>query len=75
MAENVTNELLYEVLKQIQRRLDRIEKTLKELHSSQISIREDFHRLEGGQLRLERMDAETQLRLERIEKRLSLVDA
>ena len=75
MAANVTNELIYEILKPIQTGLDRLETSMREIHSSQIMVREYFHRLEGGQLRLERMNAETQLRLERIEKRLSLADA
>ncbi len=75
MTENVASNLIYEVLKQVQGRLDGIENSLRDIQNSQIMVREDFHRLEGGQLRLERMNAETQMRLERIEKRLSLIDA
>jgi septal ring factor EnvC (AmiA/AmiB activator) len=74
MSENVTSELIFEILKQIQAKLDRQETTLRDIQSAQISIREDLHRLEGGQLRLERMNAETQVHLERIERRLNLVE-
>jgi hypothetical protein len=41
----------------------------------QLRMREDFNRFEGDLLRFERVEAGTQLRLDRIETRLNLSDA
>lgn len=72
---NVTNELIYEVLKTIQSRLERQEDLLKELHEGQLRTREDANAVRGDVLRLERQLASLDVRLGRIEKRLNLVDA
>lgn len=75
MPETVTNELLYEVLKNIQQRLDRHEHMLKEIHATQIRIREDINGARGDSLRIERQFGALELRLDRIETRLNLADA
>lgn len=75
MAENVTNELMYEILKDIRGELASMQKDVADIKRSQLRMREDFHRFEGDILRFDRMQAETQLRLERIEVRLELRDA
>lgn len=71
----VTNDLIYEVLKAIQSRLCVIEAKLTELRENDIQTREGQNRLEAGLLRIERMDAGTQVRLDRLENRLNLKDA
>ena len=75
MPENVTNELIYEVLKQIQEKLERHERILKDLQAGQIRVREELNGLRGDDIRREVLQAQMDHRLERIEKRLSLSDA
>lgn len=75
MAENVTNELIYEVLKHIQDRLERHERILKDLQAGQIRLREELNALRGDDIRREVLQAQMDHRLERIEKRLNLSDA
>ncbi len=75
MSENITSELIYEVLKQIQKRLDRHEGLLKGIQMGQVKIREDVHELRGDRLRIERYIAEVENRLERVERRLEITDA
>jgi tetrahydromethanopterin S-methyltransferase subunit G len=74
MAE-VSNELILEVLKQVQQRLDRVDNKVDELKSEMnalrghmISLQQDTHNIYGM---LGRHDG----RLERIERRLELSDA
>ncbi|MCK9993777.1 MAG: hypothetical protein Dbin4_02297 [Alphaproteobacteria bacterium] len=75
MAENVTNELIFEILKAIQEKLDRHERILKDLQAGQIRIREELNGLRGDDIRREVLQAQMDHRLERIEKRLNLSDA
>ncbi len=82
MAENVTSELMFEVLKQIQERLARMESVLAD-HTRQFirvredinSVREDINGLRGDDLRREAVQAKMDERLQRIENRLNLTDA
>jgi septation ring formation regulator EzrA len=74
MAE-VSNELFFEVLKQVQQRLDRVDSKVDELKSEMnalrghmISLQQDTHNIYGM---LGRHDGP----LERIERRLELSDA
>jgi tetrahydromethanopterin S-methyltransferase subunit G len=74
MAE-VSNELIFEVLKQVQQRLDRVDHKVDELKSEMnalpghmISVQQDTHNIYGM---LGRHDG----RLEHIERRLELSDA
>jgi septation ring formation regulator EzrA len=75
MAEKVTNELIYEVLKHIQDRLERHERILKDLQAGQIRLREELNALRGDDIRREVLQAQMDHPLERIEKRLNLSDA
>ena len=64
----ITNELMYEVLKKIQADVTTIKATVADHTRLLVRMRED-------DLRLESMQAETQLRLDRIEERFTLRDA
>lgn len=75
MAEVITNELMYEVLKKVQADVAVMKADLADVKAMQLRLREDFNRFEGDLLRFERIEAGTQLRLDRIETRLSLNDA
>ena len=75
MAETITNELMYEILKKIQADVTVIKAELSDVKAMQLRLREDFNRFEGDLLRFERIEAGTQLRLDRIESRLNLTDA
>ncbi len=75
MAENVTNELIFEVLKQIQDRLAKIELSLADHTRQFIRIREELNGLRGDDIRREIQQARMDQRLERIENRLNLSDA
>ena len=75
MAENVTNELIYEVLKQIQDRLVEVESTQTDHTRQLIRIREELNGLRGDDIRREVLQAQMDQRLQRIENRLNLTDA
>ena len=72
---DVTNELMYEVLKQIQARLTVMEATLTDHTRILLRIREDINALRGDDLRHEAMQAQMDARLQRIESRLGFSDA
>ncbi len=74
MAE-VSNELIYEVLKKIQADVAHIKARVDDHDQQFIALREQVHSLQGDVLRLERQGATVSHRLERIEQRLGLVDA
>ena len=63
MAENVTNELLYEVLKQIQGGQAEIKAVLSDHTRQLIRIREDINNLRSDDLRREAMQAQMDVRL------------
>ena len=75
MPETVTNELLYEVMKQVQAGQTEMKKTLGDLVAQVIRVREDINNLRSDDLRRERVQAQMDVRLERIENRLNLNDA
>lgn len=75
MAENITNELIYEVLKQLQRDMASLKLTLADLTRQSIRVREDINGLRGDDLRRETMQAQMDQRLHRIENRLILTCA
>lgn len=52
-----------------------IKSDLADVKAMQLRMREDINRFAGDFLRVERMEAETQVRLDRIESRLNLSDA
>lgn len=75
MPDGVTNELLYEILKQIQGAVAEMKATLADHTRQFIRVREDINSLRGDDLRRETMQAQIDARLERIESRLNLNDA
>lgn len=75
MPENVTNELLYEVLKKLQAGQAEMKATLGDVVTQLIRVREDISNLRSDDLRRERVQAQMDVRLERIETRLNLNDA
>ena len=72
MTEAIDNQLIFEILKKVQSDVAVIKTDVAEVKSMQLRMREDFNRFEGDLLRFERIEAGTQLRLDRIETRLSL---
>ncbi len=75
MAENVTNELMLEILKQLQKDMVDVKATLADHTRQFIRVREELNGLRGDDIRREVLQAQMDHRLERIEKRLNLSDA
>lgn len=74
MPDKVTNELLYEVLKDMQKRHDKHDRNFQDVQDTLMRVREDINNLRGDFLRLERWHAELETRVDRIETRLDLSD-
>jgi hypothetical protein len=74
MTQMIDSQLIFEVLKKIQADVSVIKADLADVKAMQLRMREDFNRFEGDLLRFERIEAGTQLRLDRIEIRLNLTD-
>ena len=68
----ITNELIYEVLKRLQAGQADIKNVLTEHTRQLIKIREDINNLRSDDLRREALQAQIDLRLDRIEARLDL---
>jgi parvulin-like peptidyl-prolyl isomerase len=75
MSQNVTNELIYDVLKQVQADVAEVKGTLADHTRQFIRVREDINSLRGDDLRRESLQTQMDVRLQRIEKRLNLSDA
>ena len=71
----ITNELIYEVLKSLQAGQADIKATQADHTRQLLRLREEFNGLRGDELRRETLQAKMDTRLERIEIRLNLVDA
>jgi hypothetical protein len=71
---NITNELLYEILKSLQAGQAEIKSTLADHTRQLIRIREDINSLRADDLRREAIQAHMDTRLQRIENRLDLTD-
>jgi hypothetical protein len=69
------HQLIFEILKKLQSDVAVIKTDVAEVKAMQLRMREDFNRFEGDLLRFERIEAGTQLRLDRIETRLNHTDA
>ena len=69
----VTNDLIYEVLKQMQSDLSTVKHDIGELKEGQMRLREDVHSLSGRVLQVERSLFSLDERLLRVERRLDLV--
>ncbi len=70
----ITNELNYEILKSLQKGQAEIKAILSEHTRQFIKIREDINNLRSDDLRRETMQAQIDVRLDRIEARLDLID-
>jgi septal ring factor EnvC (AmiA/AmiB activator) len=78
----VTNQLIYEVLKQIQADMAQVKATQGD-HTRQFlrmredinNVRDDINNLRADDIRLETLQTQIVARLERIENRLNLTDA
>jgi len=75
MPENVTNELIYEVLRKLQQSVTKIDGKLDDHTRQFIGVREQLHTMDGNYLRQERLMATLETRIERIENRLGLNEA
>jgi len=69
----ITNELMYEILKSIQARLETMDRSLKDLTHGQIRLREDLNNFHRDAIRLEVQVSDVGNRLERLEKRFETV--
>lgn len=72
---DITNDLIYEVLKDIQQRVANVEQNTKDNRVGIANIRKDIHHVEGHILRHDDEFTRMHDRLERIERRLQLADA
>jgi septal ring factor EnvC (AmiA/AmiB activator) len=81
MAENVTNELLFEVLKAVQARLGNMEEAMREQRGQLAAIRTDLHaiRTEISAVKTDisniyETNGAFDSRLARVERRLEIID-
>lgn len=74
MPDEITNELIYEVLKNVQTSIARLETGMQELKHGQINIRDDIHAVRGDVLRHDKALASLEIDMERIKHRLDMVD-
>ena len=74
MAEPISSELIFEVLKPLQTEQAKTSAAMADLAHQTIRVREDIHALRGDILRLERNIASLHVDAERIDRRLGLVD-
>ena len=72
---DVNNQLLYEILKTIQSGQAELKAALADQSRQLIRIREEINSLRGDDLRREALQAQMDVRLDRIEHRLNLTDA
>jgi chromosome segregation ATPase len=71
----ISNELMYEVLKSIQAAVAEIKATQADHTRQLLRIRDDINSLRSDDLRIETLQTNMDMRLERIERRLNLTDA
>jgi hypothetical protein len=75
MSQNVTNKLIYDLLKPLQVDLAEVRVTLADHTRQFIRVREDINNLRGDDVRRESLQAQMNVRLQRIEMRLNLTNA
>jgi tetrahydromethanopterin S-methyltransferase subunit G len=71
----VSNELIYDVLKQVQQRLDRVDHKVDELKSEMNAMRGHMISLQQDTQNIYGILGRSEVRLDRIERRLELSDA
>lgn len=72
---DIDTQLLYEILKSIQKAQGEIKTTLADHTRQLIRIREEINGLRSDDLRRENLQAQMDVRLDRIEARLEIHDA
>jgi small-conductance mechanosensitive channel len=72
MAEDVTQELLHELLRRLHTRFDKIDNAINEMRSDNLFIRGQIHNLQGDVNNIRGSMAQMDQRLDRIENRLEL---
>ena len=72
---DVNNQLLYEILKTIQSGQVELKAALGDQPRQLIRIRKEINSLRGDDLRREALQAQMDVRLDRIEHRINLTDA
>lgn len=75
MTENVTNELLQELLRALHTRFDTIERKVDDLAANVRETNSHLALVMGGRVRTEHTIAELEARIARAERRLDLRDA
>lgn len=75
MADKITNDLIYEVLKGLQAGQGKILDRISSVESEIISLRKQVHGLQGDSIRRDETIAELSLQVDRINGRLDLKDA
>ncbi|MCP5108450.1 MAG: hypothetical protein GY950_34010 [bacterium] len=73
--EIISMELMHALLKQIRVDISSVKDNVQDLKQGQIAIRDEIHGLKGDVLRIERSNAAIEVRLDRIEKQMGLVNA
>ena len=71
----VSNELIYDALKQVQQRLDRVDHKVDELKSEMNAMRGHMISLQQDTQNIYGILGRSEVRLDRIERRLELSDA
>jgi archaellum component FlaC len=72
MAE-VTNDLIYEVLKNVQQRLDRMDSRLNDITEELVGVRLHMHAIQGDVNSIFTRLGTLEARVDRIERRLDIV--
>jgi len=67
--------MIYELAKDVQSKVNQIEQSVRDLVQGQLRIRKDINELRSDIIRYDKSFAQIDVRLDRIEKRLDLVDA
>ena len=75
MTDNITNELIYEVLKSLQDGQAKILTRITSMESEVLSMRKQIHNVQGDSIRRDGIIAELSLNIDRINTRLNLTDA
>ena len=73
--ETVTNELMYEVLKQLQTGQAKTHQLIGDMKAEIISLRKQVHGLQGDSIRRDSTMAELSVQVDRISTRLDFKDA
>ncbi len=71
----ITNDIIYEILKKIQAEIGAVKQTQGDHTHHLLRLREEVNNLRSDDLRRENLQAQMDVRLERIETRLNLSDA